>query len=157
MSWVGWKPHTRCTTASAPRKAATSCSWQSVARSATCHSTSSHTGVPAGGGRRTTPTTSCPWSCRARTTADPTFPVAPVIATRTMPSGTRGGSGSSLRLPELDAVALRVGHPAEPADAGHVLGLVRDLRPGGAQLREHRIQVADPEVQHRLLVAGAEV
>jgi hypothetical protein len=46
---------------------------------------------------------------------------------------------------------------AEPADTLHVLrfpGLVRSL---GAQLREHRIQVADPEVEHGLLGAGPEV
>ena len=42
----------------------------------------------------------------------------------------------SLRLPELDPVALRVGDPAEPADAWHVLDLVRDIgarRPGAGR------------------------
>src|SRR4051812_10756148 len=52
------------------------------------------------------------------------------------------GSGG---LPELDPVALRIGHPAEPADSLHVLRLLRHVRALGAQLCEHRLQVADPE------------
>jgi hypothetical protein len=60
-------------------------------------------------------------------------------------------------LPQLDPIALRIGDPAEPADALHALRFFGHLRSLGTQLREHRIQVADPEVEHRLLGAGAEV
>ena len=60
-------------------------------------------------------------------------------------------------LPQLDPVALRIGDPAEPADTLHVLRLAGHVRSLGAQLREHRIQVADPEVEHGLLGAGPEV
>src|SRR5580693_9063082 len=60
-------------------------------------------------------------------------------------------------LPQLDAIALGIGDPAEPADALHVLRLLSHVRSLGAQLREHRIQVADPEVEHGLLGAGPEV
>jgi hypothetical protein len=54
----------------------------------------------------------------------------------------------SVRLPQLDPVALGIGDPAEPADTLHVLRLLSHVRSLGAQLREHRIQVADPEVEH---------
>ena len=60
-------------------------------------------------------------------------------------------------LPQLDSVALRVGDPAEPADTLHVLRLAGHVRSLGAQLREHHIQVADPEVEHGLLGARTEV
>src|SRR3954471_12061755 len=64
-----------------------------------------------------------------------------------------GSSG----LPQLDAVALGIGDPAEPADAFHVLRLAVDISTLGPQLGEHRVEVADPEVDHRLLRAGPEV
>ena len=60
-------------------------------------------------------------------------------------------------LPQLDPIALRIGDPAEPADTLHVLRFVGHVRSHGAQLRDHRIQVADPEVEHGLLGAGPEV
>src|ERR1700691_2143669 len=60
-------------------------------------------------------------------------------------------------LPELDSVALGIGDPAEPADALHGLGLADHIRSLGAQLRQHRFQVADPEVKHGLLSAGPEI
>src|SRR5437588_496401 len=53
-------------------------------------------------------------------------------------------------LPQLDPVVLRIGDPAEPADTLHVLRLFGHVRSLGAQLREHRIQIADPEVEHGL-------
>jgi hypothetical protein len=49
---------------------------------------------------------------------------------------------------------LGIGDPAESTDTLHVLRLFSQVRSLGAQLREHRIQVADPEVDHRLLSAG---
>src|SRR5450432_3622085 len=60
-------------------------------------------------------------------------------------------------LPELDPVALRIGDPAEPADALHFLRLLRHVGSVGPQLREHRVEVAYPEVEHGLLAAGPEV
>jgi multicomponent Na+:H+ antiporter subunit D len=60
-------------------------------------------------------------------------------------------------LPQLDPVALGIGDPAEPADALQVMRLFSHVRSLGAQLREHRIQVADPEVEHGLLGTGPEV
>ena len=39
--------------------------------------------APARAGSRTKPCTSCPWARSARTTAEPTKPVAPVTSTRT--------------------------------------------------------------------------
>src|SRR4051794_12929156 len=52
---------------------------------------------------------------------------------------------------------LGIGDPAEPADTLHVLRLGRHVRALGAQLGEHRVEVADPEVEHGLLVPGPEV
>jgi dihydrofolate reductase len=60
-------------------------------------------------------------------------------------------------LPQLDPVALGIGDPAESTDTLHVLRLFNHFRSLGAQLREHRIQVADPEVDHGLLGTGPEV
>ena len=60
-------------------------------------------------------------------------------------------------LPQLDAIALRIGDPAEATDTVHVLLFFSHVRSFGAQLGEHRIQVADPEVEHGLLGAGPEV
>ena len=60
-------------------------------------------------------------------------------------------------LPQLDPIALRIGDPAESADTLHVLRFLGHVRSLGGQLREHRIQVADPEVEHGLLGAGPEV
>ena len=60
-------------------------------------------------------------------------------------------------LPQLDPIALGIGDPAESTDTLHVLRLLGHVRSLGAQLREHRIQVADPEVEHGLLGAGPEV
>src|SRR5450432_366309 len=82
-------------------------------------------------------------------------------ALRLQPSGpparhrlmkTRSGG-----LPQLDPIARGISDPAEPADTLHVLRLFSYVRSLGAQLREHRIQVADPEVEHGLLGAGPEV
>src|SRR3954470_12055640 len=53
-------------------------------------------------------------------------------------------------LPQLDAIALRIGDPAESTDALHVLRFLDRACSLGAQLREHGIQVADPEVEHGL-------
>src|SRR3954471_10136712 len=61
------------------------------------------------------------------------------------------------RLPQLEPMALRIGDPAESTDTLHLLNVWGHVRSLGAQLREHRIEVADPEVEHGLLVAGAEV
>src|SRR5438034_10707159 len=63
----------------------------------------------------------------------------------------------SARLPQLYPIALRIGDPAESTDTLHVLSLLGHVRSLGAQLREHRIQIADTEVEHGLLGAGAEV
>src|SRR5690349_9888401 len=60
-------------------------------------------------------------------------------------------------LPQLDPVTLGIGDPAEPADTLHLLGVLGHLRSFGTQLRDHRVQVADAEVEHRLLGAGPEV
>src|SRR5262245_37544312 len=60
-------------------------------------------------------------------------------------------------LPELDPIALGIGDPAESTDTLHVLRLLSHIRTLGAQLREHRVQVADSEVEHGLLGAGREV
>src|SRR5215831_19154764 len=60
-------------------------------------------------------------------------------------------------LPQLDPIALGIGDPAEPADTLHFLRFLIHVRSLAAQLRKHRIQVADPEVEHGLLGAGPEV
>lgn len=52
-------------------------------------------------------------------------------------------------LPQFDPVTLRIGDPAEPADTRHLLRLFSHVRSLGTQLREHRVQVADPEVERR--------
>src|SRR5215469_6088937 len=72
-------------------------------------------------------------------------------------TGSTGVTTWSGGLPELDPVALGIGDPAEPADAFHVLRFFGHVRSLGAQLREHGVQVADPEVEHGLLGAGPEV
>src|SRR5262249_48321071 len=72
-------------------------------------------------------------------------------------SGRDGDRGRLGGLPQLDPVALRIGDPAEPADTLHVLRFPGHVRSLGAQLREHRIQVTDPEVEHGLLGAGPEI
>src|SRR4051795_1293100 len=60
------------------------------------------------------------------------------------------------RLPQLEAVALRVNGVPEAAIAG--LGnLIVDCGAGGPQLLEHGVKVVDPEVQHGLLLQPAEV
>src|SRR5205814_1824558 len=53
----------------------------------------------------------------------------------------------SAGLPQLDPIALRIGDPAESTDPLHILSLLGHVRSLGVQLREHRIQVADPEVE----------
>jgi hypothetical protein len=60
-------------------------------------------------------------------------------------------------LPELDPIALGIGDPAESTDVLYVLRLLSDVRFLGAQLCEHRVQVADPKVDHYLLGTGPEV
>src|ERR1700729_2742961 len=60
-------------------------------------------------------------------------------------------------LPQFDPIALEIGDPAESTDTLHVLRLFSHVCSLGAQLREHRVQVADPEVEHGLLGAGPEV
>jgi AcrR family transcriptional regulator len=69
----------------------------------------------------------------------------------------RSRKGLRSGLPELDPVALRVDDPAESAHALEVLHLGRDLGPVTAQLGQHGVQVADPEVEHGLLGGRAEV
>src|SRR4029078_118644 len=60
------------------------------------------------------------------------------------------------RLPQLEAVALRVNGMPETAVAG--LGhLVVDGGAGRPQLLEHGVEIVDPEVQHGLLLQPAEV
>ena len=61
------------------------------------------------------------------------------------------------RLPELEAVALRVGPPAESTDAVHGLDIVVDVDAAGSQLAEHRVEVAHPEVDHPGLLGAPEV
>jgi two-component sensor histidine kinase len=56
------------------------------------------------------------------------------------------------RLPELEAVALGVVAPGEPAVLLFLL-LVVDAHAGLAQLRDHRVEVADAVVEHRRLLA----
>src|SRR5690242_18582994 len=60
-------------------------------------------------------------------------------------------------LPELDPVTFGIGHPAEPADTVHLLRVFSHVRSLGTQLRDHGVQVADPEVEHGLLRTGPEV
>ena len=55
------------------------------------------------------------------------------------------------RLPQLDPIALGIGDPTESTYPLHFLCLSRHVRFFGAELCEHRIQVTDPEVEHRLL------
>jgi hypothetical protein len=57
---------------------------------------------------------------------------------------------SSLARLQVDPIALRIGDPAESTDTLHVLRLFGHVRSLGAQLREHRIQVADPACSTRL-------
>jgi hypothetical protein len=61
------------------------------------------------------------------------------------------------RLPEFYPIALRISDPAESADALHGLRFVIHYRTPISQLREHRVQVPDPEVQHGLLGVRTEV
>src|SRR4051812_39615039 len=63
----------------------------------------------------------------------------------------------SAGLPQLHPIALGISGPAESPDTVHVLGLFRYVGALGPQLRKHRVEVADAEVEHRLLGAGAEV
>ena len=65
------------------------------------------------------------------------------------------GAGQLARLPELEAIALRVDRPAEAADAVQVLDLLVDLDAGVAKLGEHRVEVRDGEVHHPLLCRPA--
>src|SRR5262249_17236985 len=90
------------------------------------------------------------WTCCGCTTQGRIRGTAPGAEVRPR-TGQSGG------LPQFDPVALRIGDPAEPADAVHVLRFRSYVRALGAQLREHRIQVADPEVEHGLLRGGPEV
>jgi len=59
--------------------------------------------------------------------------------------------GGRDRLPELEAVSLRIGGPAEAAEF-LLRDLLVDLDTGVAQLSEHRIEVVDAEVDHHLLL-----
>ena len=70
---------------------------------------------------------------------------------------TRRGSDEILlttdlggRLPELEAVSLRVDGPAEAAELV-LLDLVVDLGAGGAELGEHGVEIAHAVVDHHLL------
>src|SRR3990172_3945323 len=54
-------------------------------------------------------------------------------------------------LPELEAVALGIGRPAEAAEL-MVLDPLVDLDTRGPKLGEHRVEVGDGEVDHRLLL-----
>jgi hypothetical protein len=60
-------------------------------------------------------------------------------------------------VPQLDPVPLRIGNPTESADTFHDLHVINDVGALGSQLREHGIEVVNPEVDHRRLGAGAEV
>jgi len=70
---------------------------------------------------------------------------------------TQAPAPSLSGLPELDAVALGIGDPAEAADAFHLLDFVDYVGAVLAELQEHGVQVADPEVHHRLLGTSAEI
>src|SRR6185312_17259277 len=62
----------------------------------------------------------------------------------------------SCGLPELESVSFQVGRPAEPAEL-HLLHPFVDGDACGAELVEHRVQVAHAKVDHRLLPTRAEV
>src|SRR5690606_27052168 len=62
----------------------------------------------------------------------------------------------SFRLPQLDRIAFRVGQPREAA-IRIVLGIDLDADPGRFQLAHHRIELANPEVEHPLLLRPAEI
>ena len=73
-----------------------------------------------------------------------------------MPSTTT--PRSSVRpAPRARAVAFGVDRPTEAADAVEQLDPLVDLGTGLAQLREHRVEVSNPEVDHDLLLGPAEV
>src|SRR4029077_20489963 len=63
--------------------------------------------------------------------------------------------GPSGRLRELEAVALRIRAPAEAAVL--VLAGPLDLDARGAQLSQHRVEIADAVVHHRLPISRPEV
>ncbi len=81
-------------------------------------------------------------------------PAPPVLVSSDAPAGGDGALGG---LPELDAVALGIGDPAEAADAFHLLDVVDDIGALVAELGEHGVEVADPEVEHGLLRSRPEV
>jgi len=60
------------------------------------------------------------------------------------------------RLPELDAMALRIGDPSE-APVLVLMPLVRDLYALGTQLREERVEIIEAVVKHERGVARTEV
>src|SRR6185295_9653247 len=105
------------------------------------------------------------WCARRRewwvTPRGPCWALAPTLATASIgPAGISAGGGgvvASFGLPELDLVALRIPHPAEPADTGELLDLVVDLGAGRAQLRHHGVEVRYAEIEHVGLPRPAEV
>ena len=64
-------------------------------------------------------------------------------------------TGLASRLPQFDRVSFGVVDAGEAADLRHVpLGLGDHIDPGGAKLLQQPVEVADAEVDHRLLVGG---
>src|SRR5207247_309029 len=60
------------------------------------------------------------------------------------------------RLPQLDAIPFRVHGPSEAAELG-LVDLLVDRHAGGAELRQHGVEVGDAIVDHERLVAWVEV
>src|SRR3954454_4872816 len=69
----------------------------------------------------------------------------------------RGYRVDLARLPQLDPIALRIDDPTEATHALHLLRLVGYVCPLAPQLRKHRVEVANPEVEHGLLLVRSEV
>lgn len=60
------------------------------------------------------------------------------------------------RFPELDGIALRIVRSRKPA-VRKGLGIDLHTDPGGLKLRDHRIEVTDPEIDHPLLFRPPEI
>src|SRR6478736_3905182 len=117
----GWKPHARCTTASAPSQAVRSAPVSaSSVRSAATHSIAGND-TSLVGGRRTTPTSSCPPSSASRRTrAEPTLPLAPVMTMRMRDLYPVAGWADSARgvgRPSLGDADERLGDVVVPVQA----------------------------------------
>src|SRR5262249_53245582 len=57
---------------------------------------------------------------------------------------------------KLETVALRIARPAE-ATVRVILDAILDLRPGGAKLRQHRVEILHPVVDHERGLPGTKV